>query len=816
MKQTYTHESGLRFGNVIKSLTAVALLLSAGLNAQTTFNYTGSLQTYTVPVGVTTIHMEARGASGGSVTTTCAATGGRGAMMSGDFSVTPGEVLTIMVGQQGFTNGSDAGGGGGTFVARTGNVPLICAGGGGGATNNIGQCGSNRNGIDATITTSGTASANGVVAGGTNGNGGGASTGSGGGGGGFYTDGVAGTGLANNNGKAFVNGGAGGTGNNNDFGGYGGGGAGWFTGGNGGGGGGYSGGGTSGSQPYSGGGGGGSYNSGTNQVNTAGVQTGNGIVIITVPFNAVVSLTQPISCNGANDGSLTATVSGGTSPYTYSWSPSGGTNATASGLAPGTYTVTVTDATFSTLTQTFSITEPTALSGTITSTNVLCNGGGNGSVGVTVSGGTPGYTYMWSNGGVTATIPNLTAGVYTYTVTDVNGCTLTNSTTVTEPSQLLASSGYAPILCNGGTTTITVGATGGTSPYSGDGSFTVSAGTYSYTITDNNGCTSTTSATVTEPAVINVSVVSVDVSCFGDSTGSIDLSVTGGTAPFTFNWNSGAFTTEDLTNIPAGSYSGILTDANGCQDSGTIVISQPLAALAISVTSSNPTTCSGTNGMIDATISGGTPAYTYVWSNGPSTEDNNSVPAGSYTLTVTDTAGCTQTASVTLVDPAAPTVTVAFSVDTVCTLDAPVTLSGGSPAGGTYSGTAVSGGIFTPASAAVGANTITYTYTDGVTGCSASSTDMIYVDPCTGIAENNISAVSFNVYPNPNNGTFTVLNSSMNAGDISVFDAQGRVIQTVRLNGGAQSQITIDVAGIYMIRMIDANGNSGVQQVIVE
>ncbi|MFM2018299.1 MAG: hypothetical protein RL007_1955 [Bacteroidota bacterium] len=816
MKQTFTQQSGLRFGNVMKSLTAAAVLCTAGLNAQTTFNYTGSLQTYTVPVGVTTIHVEARGAAGGSVTTSCAATGGRGAMMSGDFTVTPGEVLTIMVGQQGLTNGSDAGGGGGTFVVRTGNVPLLCAGGGGGATNNIGSCGGNRNGIDATITTSGTASANGVVAGGINGNGGGASTGSGGGGGGFYTDGVAGTGLANNNGKAFVNGGAGGTGNNNDFGGYGGGGAGWFTGGNGGGGGGYSGGGTSGSQPFSGGGGGGSYNAGTNQVNTAGVQTGNGIVVITVPFSATVSLAQAINCNGGNNGSLTASVAGGTSPYTYAWAPTGGTAATATGLSAGTYTVTITDATSATIAQTFTITEPSAITATGVGTNLVCNSGNNGTATATVSGGTPGYTYLWSNGGTTPTIIGLAAGVYTYTVTDVNGCTSVASTTITEPAALTGTYSSSSILCNGGLSTVSLSATGGISPYIGDSTFQVNAGGYTYVITDDNGCTTSVSVTVTEPAAIAVSSSMVNVACFGDSTGSIDLSVAGGTAPFTFNWNSGAFTTEDLTNIPAGSYSGILTDANGCQDSGTVVITQPLAALAVSVTSTNPTTCSGTNGMIDATISGGTPAYTYVWSNGPSTEDNNNVAAGSYTLTVTDTAGCTQTASVTLVDPAAPTVTVAFSIDTVCTLDAPVTLSGGSPAGGTYSGTAVSSGIFTPASAAVGANTITYTYTDANTGCSGSSTDVIYVDPCAGIAESNISAVSFSIYPNPNNGTFTVLNSSVNAGDIAVYDAQGRVVQSVRLNGGSQSQITIDVAGIYMIRMIDANGNSAVQQVIVE
>ncbi len=254
---------------------------SCGSPASQTFNYTSAaLQTFTVPAGVDSIHIVATGAQGGSVTTTCAATGGLGAKMEGDFVVTPGEVISIMVGQQGYTNGSDAGGGGGTFVVRTGNVLLIAAGGGGGATNNIGSCGSNRDGSNASITTSGLSSGDGLVAGGINGNGGGASSGSGGGGGGFLTDGTAGSGLANNNGKAYVNGGAGGTGNNTDSGGYGGGGAGWFTGGNGGGGGGYSGGGTSGSQPYTGGGGGGSYNAGTNQVNVAGFQTGNGQVII--------------------------------------------------------------------------------------------------------------------------------------------------------------------------------------------------------------------------------------------------------------------------------------------------------------------------------------------------------------------------------------------------------------------------------------------------------------------------------------------------------------------------------------------------------
>jgi hypothetical protein len=245
-----------------------------------TFAFTGTIQTFTVPMGVTNISIDARGAQGGSVTVNCAASGGLGARMVGDFTVVPGDVISVLVGGQGQSNGADAGGGGGSFVVAAGNAALVVAGGGGGATNNIGSCGSNRNGINATITTSGTASANGLVAGGMAGNGGGASSGSGGGGGGFLTNGVAGTGLANNNGKSFLNGGIGGTGNNNDSGGFGGGGAGWFTGGNGGGGGGYSGGGTSGGQPFTGGGGGGSFNGGSNQSNTAGFNMGNGSVII--------------------------------------------------------------------------------------------------------------------------------------------------------------------------------------------------------------------------------------------------------------------------------------------------------------------------------------------------------------------------------------------------------------------------------------------------------------------------------------------------------------------------------------------------------
>lgn len=267
--------------------TVILFCFSALLmQAQTSvFNYTGAIQTYTVPAGVTSISIEAKGAQGGTSTV---ATGGRGASMKGNFVVTPGQVIRVLVGQQAPTIASGSfvggGGGGGTFVVdQSTNQPLVVAGGGGGAAGQC--CGVVNNGVDAVVATSGTAGLNqsgGTGAGGINGNGGGAATQgqNSGAGGGFFTDGANGASGATG-GRSYLNGGAGGLNAGSNNGGYGGGGGSHY--GAGGGGGGYSGGGaTAGGGQWGGGGGGGSINNGTNQVNAAGVNTGNGSVTITV------------------------------------------------------------------------------------------------------------------------------------------------------------------------------------------------------------------------------------------------------------------------------------------------------------------------------------------------------------------------------------------------------------------------------------------------------------------------------------------------------------------------------------------------------
>ena len=205
-----------------------------------------------------------------------------------------------------------------------------------------------------------------------------------------------------------------------------------------------------------------------------------------------------VKCFGGT-GSVDLTVSGGTGSYTYSWSNLATTEDLA-GVVAGTYSVTVRDASGCSVSASATVTQPAAaLAANAVPTNVACFGG-NGSVDLTVSGGTGPYTYLWSNGATTEDLASVPAGAYSVTVTDANNCTTLASATVTQPAAALAASSTATaITCAVSTSTVTVSATGGTAPYTGTGTFTRTAGTHSFTVTDANGCPSTTSVTIIEP-----------------------------------------------------------------------------------------------------------------------------------------------------------------------------------------------------------------------------------------------------------------------------------------------------------------------------
>jgi hypothetical protein len=538
----------------------------------------------------------------------------------------------------------------------------------------------------------------------------------------------------------------------------------------------------------------------------------------------VTSAQSNVSCNAGSNGSATVSVSGGTPGYTYSWAPSGGTAATAGGLTAGSYTCTITDANGCIITQSVSITEPSPLSVTSSQTNVSCNGGSDGTGTVSVSGGTPGYTYSWApSGSTSATATGLSLGSNICTITDANGCIITQSVIITEPAALSVTSTQTNVSCNGGSNgTATVNVSGGTPGYTylwsnGDTTATATgllAGAASCTITDTNNCTITFTVNITEPSAITATASATNVSCSSGSDGSVTVNATGGTPGYTYLWNTGD-TTASVNGLVAGAYSVVITDANGCTNTQSVTIAQPAAVATTVVTSVNPTTCGGNDGSIDISVSGGVSPYAFQWSNSANTEDISGLTAGVYSVIVTDNNGCTDSIAVTLNDPALPNVAYSEPIDSACSnITAPFALTGGSPAGGTYTGNAVNNGIFTPSQITTpGYTVITYTYTDP-NGCVGTSVDSIWVEICSAVGEIG-AGPAFTLFPNPNNGSFTLQLGTEMAANVEIYDMLGKLVVAQRVQTGTLQQFRIEASGTYFVTVVTNDGKRSTQRVVI-
>ncbi|HZG01792.1 MAG TPA: fibronectin type III domain-containing protein, partial [Chitinophagales bacterium] len=363
-----------------------------------------------------------------------------------------------------------------------------------------------------------------------------------------------------------------------------------------------------------------------------------------------LSTTNP-SCS-ASDGSIDAILTGGTAPFAFAWS-NGATTEDVTGLPSDTYDVTITDAEMCTAVGSVTLVDPTAfILGTVIM-DATC-GLANGFLDITVDGGTEPYAFSWSNGATTEDISNLTAGVYDLTITDANNCTATLTETIGDsPAPTLtttvtnANSGQSD-----GEIDVTVW--GGTGPFVyawSHGETTedvtgVMAGMYTVTVTDANGCTATTNATVVDSSssapLLTATVT--DAGC-GNANGAIDLIVTGGTNPYTFNWANGA-TTEDISGLASGAYSVTVTDASGATAEITQTITDAPAPTITTI--AIDASCGVNNGSVDVTLNGGTAPFTFAWSNGATTEDLTGLAAGTFDVTVTDANGCTATATSTI------------------------------------------------------------------------------------------------------------------------------------------------------------------------
>ena len=400
---------------------------------------------------------------------------------------------------------------------------------------------------------------------------------------------------------------------------------------------------------------------------------------LTEPEGLAITTTdkQNVLCFGEATGSISLNVTGGTksevSPgvfdYIYNWSgPNGFTSSTKNinNLIAGVYTVAVTDNLGCTTSSDITINESPEIIINYTKTDVSCYGATDGALEVTVEGGAAPYQISWSNFGNGFTQSNLEAGTYVATITDANNCVEQVSIEINQPLFFIDPD-LTPISCNGANDgSIRLNLTGGIAPirvtWDDDPSAGVqrnnlSAGTYKVTIIDSdpNQCPIEETFVFTNPPAIAVSsTVSDAIDCTIENSGFIDLTVTGGTAPYSFNWSNGA-TTEDLQNISKGDYTVTITDANGCSVSRQFSIFRQ-DPIEIEFTETLVTNCvtKTISKRIEANVLGGFLPHTLSWSSGTVSGVNNQIMTtdqnGSYQLTVTDDKGCIQTKSVLIND----------------------------------------------------------------------------------------------------------------------------------------------------------------------
>jgi hypothetical protein len=522
--------------------------------------------------------------------------------------------------------------------------------------------------------------------------------------------------------------------------------------------------------------------------------------LVANPLKATASSVN-LKCNGDKTGSATVTVSGGSSPYTYSWNSTPvQTTATASGLGAGSYTVTVKDAKNVTTTAVATITEPSALNIITNATNVKCNAGADGSATATVSGGASPYTYSWNNGKTTANITGLATGTYTVTVTDANSCIKTATVNITQPAALVIAVNKTDANCNTSNGSITASPTGGTGSYTykwSTGQTTASitglaAGSYTIDVTDANGCKATETVNVNNTGAPTLSMKSTNVTgCFGGANGSATVTATGGSGTLVYSWSTNPVqTTATASNLPAGTYTVTVTDASNCFAKNNVTITQP-AQLVVATTPTNASSCTASDGSITTNVSGGTPPYSYAWSNSKTTSSITGLPTGTYSLTVTDANNCKQSATANVSCGSANLTLTVNAINVTCF--------------GGNDGSAI----------AVASGTPPYTYTWSTTPVQTTSTasGLIAGTYTVTVKDANNTTKSATVTINSPTALAPVL-TAVNTSSCSVKD--GSI--TANVNGGtppyaylwstSEKTQTINglAVGTYTVSIVDANG----------
>lgn len=369
--------------------------------------------------------------------------------------------------------------------------------------------------------------------------------------------------------------------------------------------------------------------------------------------------TNELNCSVS---SISVTASGGTS---YQWSNSVSTASNTFATAE-TYYVTVTNINGCSATSSISITQAEEFSASVSSVGTISCYGGTTSASVTVSGGTPMYHYAWSNGQTVPTVSGLSAGSYTVTVSDSGGCTAVLPINITQPMELGSSIVAHDVQCGVSQGSLNATVVGGTQPYAymwSNGVNTaenigVAAGSYGLTVADANGCTATSTAQISRHGMLSVdAIISQPISCHGFSDGAVAAQCPNAAEPIIYSWNTGNASSE-IYNLFDGTYMVTVTDFWGCTgQAGVSLVSPPemdLQAVAVS-----PKCHNTADGMITVTAFGGMAPYSYLWNTSASGSEIANLSAGTYSLTVSDIAGCSLVRNISLDAPESITMEVA-------------------------------------------------------------------------------------------------------------------------------------------------------------
>lgn len=537
-----------------------------------------------------------------------------------------------------------------------------------------------------------------------------------------------------------------------------------------------------------------------------------------------------IDCNGNSTGSISVSSSGGAGNYTYSWS-NGGSGTMQSGLAAGMYSLTVSDENGCSATDNFTLTEPEVLMANPTSTPESEAGASDGTASANPTGGTPPYSYMWSNLATTQMITGLSPGSYTLTVSDANACSSIQSVTVSSGNCVLSATVQVTLVtCNGmmdGTAAPII--SNGTPPYTfawsnGSTDSLVTAlgpGSYTVTIMDGSDCETTANTMITQPMAINVTVQTTAISEVGAMDGTASAMPTGGTPPYTYIW-SNAENTMTINGLAAGTYSVTVTDANGCAMTGSGTI-QDINCPPVTETGSTITDVScfgGSDGSIDLNVTGGTPPYTYSWDSGQATEDLTDLSAGIYMVTIIDAEGCIGNVSFTVNEPPALNIT----VDSVLTEEINddgaiyITVTGGTPPY-SFVWTDFSGEIATSEDlVGVGAGDYDVLVTDA-NGCLVDSANITVT--ISGSIFNPADDTDYQLYPNPAYQQITLVLQDQKpfSGEWTLMDLNGREVQKGTLDKSGSNESVIELteikSGLYFFGLKN-NGQFQIRRLVIQ